>query len=72
MLICTTSLTIVGSDRAIGSLRDHRHRHTRRGSNGIPVSQARTGILAHARLRDLYEHQHVPVTEIAQMRGAPP
>lgn len=38
-------------------------------ANGIPVSQSRTDVLAPARLRDLYEYQNVPVTEIAEMAG---
>jgi hypothetical protein len=38
-------------------------------ANGIPVSQNRPDILAPARLRDLYEYQNVPVTEIAAMAG---
>lgn len=38
-------------------------------ANGIPVSQARADILGAARLRELYEYQNVPVTEIADMAG---
>ncbi len=38
-------------------------------ANGIPVSQDRADILAPARLRELYEHQNVPLTEIGAMAG---
>lgn len=38
-------------------------------ANGLPVSPSRAGALAPARLRDLYEHQNLPVTEIAALAG---
>jgi len=38
-------------------------------ANGIRVSAARADVLAPARLRDLYEYQNTPVTEIAAMAG---
>ena len=38
-------------------------------ANGVPVAQNRADILAPARLRDLYEYQNMPVTEIAAMAG---
>jgi hypothetical protein len=34
-------------------------------ANGLPVSPSRASALAPARLRDLYEHQNLPMTEIA-------
>jgi hypothetical protein len=38
-------------------------------ANGLPVSPSRAEILGPARLRDLYEHQNLPMTEIAAMAG---
>jgi hypothetical protein len=38
-------------------------------ANGIPVSQKRADILAPTRLRELYEYQNVPVTQIGAMAG---
>ncbi len=38
-------------------------------ANGIPVPPTREDILGPAHLRDLYEYQHLPVTEIAGMAG---
>jgi hypothetical protein len=38
-------------------------------AHGIPVSQSRAGVLAPARLRDLYEYQNLPVAQIAAMAG---
>ncbi len=38
-------------------------------ANGIRVTPARADILAPGRLRDLYEYQNTPVTEIAAMAG---
>jgi hypothetical protein len=38
-------------------------------ANGLPVSPSRADVLGPARLRDLYEHQNLPMTEIAAMAG---
>ena len=38
-------------------------------ANGLPVLQSRAEVLSSARLRDLYEHQNLPMTEIAGMAG---
>jgi hypothetical protein len=38
-------------------------------ANGLPVSPTRAATLSPARLRDLYEYQNLPVTEIAAMAG---
>jgi hypothetical protein len=38
-------------------------------ANGLPVSPGRTEVLSPARLRDLYEHQNLPMTEIAALAG---
>jgi len=38
-------------------------------ANGIPLSPARASILAPELLRELYEHQNMPMTEIAAMAG---
>ena len=38
-------------------------------ANGLPVSPSRAAILGPARLLDLYEHENLPLTEIAAMAG---
>jgi len=38
-------------------------------ANGLPVSPFRADVLSPARLRDLYEHQNLPMTEIAALAG---
>jgi hypothetical protein len=38
-------------------------------ANGLPVSPSRADVLSPARLRDLYEYQNLPMTEIAAMAG---
>ena len=38
-------------------------------ANGLPISQMRVEVLDPARLRDLYEYQNVPMTEIAALAG---
>ncbi len=38
-------------------------------ANGLPVSRSRADVLSPARLRDLYEHQNLPMTEIAAIAG---
>jgi hypothetical protein len=38
-------------------------------ANGLPVSESRASTLSPARLRDLYEHQNLPMTDIAAMAG---
>lgn len=38
-------------------------------ANGLPVSPARAEVLTPARLRGLYEHQNLPMTDIAAMVG---
>ena len=38
-------------------------------ANGLPVSPSRADVLSPNRLRDLYEHQNVPMTEIAALAG---
>lgn len=38
-------------------------------ANGLPVSPARAEVLSPARLRDLYEHQNLPMIEIAALAG---
>jgi hypothetical protein len=38
-------------------------------ANGLSVSPGRADVLSPARLRDLYEHQNLPMTEIAALAG---
>ncbi len=38
-------------------------------ANGLPVSLFRADVLSPARLRDLYEHQNLPMTQIAAIAG---
>ena len=38
-------------------------------ANGLPISPSRASTLSPARLRDLYERQNLPMTEIAAMAG---
>ena len=38
-------------------------------ANGLPVSPTRAEVLGPARLRDLYAHQNLPMTEIAALAG---
>jgi hypothetical protein len=38
-------------------------------ANGLPVSPSRADVLSPARLRDLFEYQNLPMTEIAAMAG---
>jgi hypothetical protein len=38
-------------------------------ANGLPVSPSRAELLGPERLRDLYEHQNLPMTEIAALAG---
>jgi hypothetical protein len=38
-------------------------------ANGLPVSPGRADVLSPARLRELYEHQNLPVIEIAALAG---
>ena len=38
-------------------------------ANGLPVSESRADVLSPARLRDLYEHQNLPMIEIAALAG---
>lgn len=38
-------------------------------ANGLPISSSRADVLSPARLRGLYEHQNLPVTEITALAG---